>query len=126
MKKHKRTKVKRLTQSEQLLYDIYKNGVLGEDCNLTDYVRNIKRVLNIHDGERMTRGMVESATRQAYNVFDEWLDVTGFVDKDTSYYYEMQGIIEDAVHIGAQMAIYGNVKKDKGGEIVKSRTKEKI
>lgn len=52
----------------------------------------------------MKRGEIDSAVRRALNLFDAWNDVTGFVTKHTSYYYELQGIIEDAVHCGAQQA----------------------
>lgn len=58
----------------------------------------------------MTTGQLETVIRRAFNIFDEWIEVTGFVQKDTSYYYELQGIIEDAVHCGAQ-AETGDFKK---------------
>jgi len=50
----------------------------------------------------MTKGQLETAIRRAFNIFDKWIDITGVVVKDTGYYYELQGIIEDAVHCGAQ------------------------
>lgn len=50
-----------------------------------------------------TKGELEFATRRALNIFDRWNDVTGFVPKFTGYYYELQGVIEDAVHCGAQV-----------------------
>lgn len=53
----------------------------------------------------MQKGEVESAERRAINLFDEWVDVTGFVQKHTGYYYELQGIITDAVHCGIQQAL---------------------
>jgi len=52
----------------------------------------------------MTNGELESAIRRALNIFDDWVEVTGFVTKHTSYYYELQSLIEDAVHCGAQQA----------------------
>lgn len=52
----------------------------------------------------MTKGELEGAIRRALNLFDQWVEVTGFVPKHTTYYYEMQGCIEDAVHCGAQAA----------------------
>jgi hypothetical protein len=58
----------------------------------------------------MTKGEIEFAERTALNLFDKWNDVTGFVDKFTSYYYEMQGCLIDAVHCGIQMAINENIK----------------
>lgn len=58
----------------------------------------------------MTKGELESAIRRALNIFDAWVEVTGIVTKHSSYYYEMQGCIEDAVHCGAQQAT-GDFKK---------------
>lgn len=52
-----------------------------------------------------TKGEVDSAIRRALNLFDKWNDTTGYFHKHTSYYYEMQSVIEDAVHCGVQMAI---------------------
>jgi hypothetical protein len=58
----------------------------------------------------VTRGEVNDAVRRALNIFCRWNDVTGFVPPHTSYYYELQAIIEDAVHCGAQAAT-GDYKK---------------
>ncbi len=52
----------------------------------------------------MTTGELENAERRALNIIDKWNDVTGFVVKNTGYYYELQGIITDAVKCGAQAA----------------------
>jgi hypothetical protein len=52
----------------------------------------------------MTKGETESAERRAFNIFDRWVNVTGFVRPHTSYYYELQSIVRDAVHCGAQAA----------------------
>lgn len=65
----------------------------------------------------MKKGQVEKAERLALNQFDKWNDVTGFVPDDTGYYYELQSIIKDAVHIGIQMAIFGKVNFDKDGNV---------
>ena len=67
----------------------------------------------------MTKGKVDYAVRQALNEFDRWNDVTGFVGKHTSAYYEVQGVVEDAVHIGIQMAIKGEVNRDEDNQIIK-------
>ena len=48
---------------------------------------------------------MDAAIRRALNIFDDWNRVTGFVTEHTSYYYEIQGCIEDAVHCGAQAAL---------------------
>ena len=53
----------------------------------------------------MNVGRVESAERRALNLFDKWNDVTGFATKHTSYYYELQGVVKDAVHCGIQEAL---------------------
>ena len=53
----------------------------------------------------MTKGQTESAVRRAYNKLDEWNDVAGVFERDTGYYYEVQGVIEDAVHCGIQAAL---------------------
>jgi hypothetical protein len=53
------------------------------------------------------KGEFDYAIRQAFNVFDNWIDATGALPKGTSYYYEAQGCIEDAVKIGAKIACEG-------------------
>jgi hypothetical protein len=65
----------------------------------------------------MKNGQVEKAERLALNAFDKWNDVTGFVQEHTSYYYELQVVIEDAVHIGIQMALNGKVAYDEDGNV---------
>lgn len=52
-----------------------------------------------------TRGEIEFAKRRAAHVFDKWNDVTGFVPKFTSYYYEIHSCIEDAVECGVQVGV---------------------
>lgn len=53
----------------------------------------------------VTKGEVEYALRRAYNAFDKWNDVTGMFEKNTGYYYEILGCLEDAVHCGIQIAL---------------------
>lgn len=67
----------------------------------------------------MKKGHVDYAERQALNVLDEWLDVTGAISIHSSWYYELQSVVEDAVHIGIQMALNGEIKKDSDGNVVK-------
>lgn len=67
----------------------------------------------------MTKGEVETAVRKAYNQLDIWNDVTGAVQPDSGYYYELQAVIEDAVHIGIQMALYGKVDLDEEYNVIK-------
>lgn len=52
-----------------------------------------------------TKGEIDYAIRRAFNKFDQWIDVTGYVPKFSSYYYEIQAVIEDAVHCGFQRAM---------------------
>lgn len=70
----------------------------------------------------MNKGQVDEAERIALNNFDKWNDITGFVVKHTSYYYELQAVIEEAVHIGIQMAINGKVNYDEEGSVERSDT----
>jgi len=55
----------------------------------------------------MTKGEVDYAIRLSLNNFDEWNDVTCQFTKGDSYYYEIQGVIEDAVRIGCKIACVG-------------------
>lgn len=65
----------------------------------------------------MKTGQVEKAERLAMNEFDKWNEVTGYFQEHTSYYYEMQAILKDAVHIGIQMALNGKVSYDENGDV---------
>lgn len=65
----------------------------------------------------MTNGQVEKAERLALNEFDKWNDVTGFVPEGISYYYELQSLFRDAVHIGIQMALKGKVEYGEDGNV---------
>jgi hypothetical protein len=58
----------------------------------------------------MKRGELDNAVRRALNIFDKWNDVTGYVTPHQGYYYEIQSLIVDAVHCGAQAAT-GDYKK---------------
>ena len=51
-----------------------------------------------------TIGRLEQAKRFALSDFDKWNDVTGFVAPHTSYYYELQSCLEDAVEYGFGVA----------------------
>jgi len=59
---------------------------------------------------RMKQGKVDNAVRRALNIFDNWNDTTGFILPHTGYYYELQSVIEDAVHCGIQQALEINEK----------------
>lgn len=52
----------------------------------------------------MSNGELKDAVRRALNIFEKWNECTGAVDEHSSCYWELQGVIEDAVHCGAQAA----------------------
>lgn len=52
----------------------------------------------------MTKGELDDARRRALAIFDDWVECTGFVRAGDSYYYELQSILFDTVHCGAQAA----------------------
>jgi hypothetical protein len=58
----------------------------------------------------MNKSQLDKARRRALNIFDKWVEATGFVTPHSGYYCELVGIIEDAVHCGAQEAT-GDFKK---------------
>lgn len=51
----------------------------------------------------MTKGEVERAVRDATHRLDEWQETTGALTG--SYRYEVEGIVQDAVHIGIRAAL---------------------
>lgn len=53
----------------------------------------------------MTAGELKNAERRALNILDSWLKSTGVIQIGTSYYWELQGVIEDAVACGVQGAL---------------------
>ena len=55
----------------------------------------------------MTKGEMYYAIRIALNNLDKWNDITRYFSKNSMYYYEIQGIIEDAVRIGSKVACEG-------------------
>lgn len=65
----------------------------------------------------MNKGQVDKAERLALNEFDKWNDVTGVIQENTGYYYELQAVIKDAVHIGIQIALKGKVMYDEDGNV---------
>lgn len=60
----------------------------------------------------MQKGQIERAERRALVILDEWIRTTGVFHEQGSYRYEIEGIIKDAVHIGAQEACGVYVKLD--------------
>ena len=69
----------------------------------------------------MTQGEIDTAEREALNLLDKWNEVTGFVQKHTGYYYELQSVVEDAVHIGIQMVLFKKIIKDEEGNLMRER-----
>ena len=69
----------------------------------------------------MTQGEIDTAEREALNLLDRWNEVTGFVQKHTGYYYELQGVVEDAVHIGIQMVLFKKIIKDEEGNLMREK-----
>ena len=65
----------------------------------------------------MKKGEVDYAERKALDLFDMWNDSTGVVQKHTSYYYEIQACIIDAVHCGIQMALNKKINIQDGNVI---------
>lgn len=53
----------------------------------------------------MNVGEMDRAKRRALNILDAWLDVTGVLPPGSSYRNELEGVVEDAVHCGAQAAL---------------------
>lgn len=68
----------------------------------------------------MNKGNVDDAERKALNVLEEWNEVTGALDVNGSWYRECQSVVEDAVHIGIQMALFGKVEYDDDGQVKRS------
>jgi hypothetical protein len=50
------------------------------------------------------KGVLDDAERRALHIFERWNRVTGAVTEHTSWYFELQSVIRDAVHCGAQAA----------------------
>lgn len=71
----------------------------------------------------MKKGQVEEAVRRSLTQYDKWSDITGVITKGCSYDYEIQALIEEATHIGIQMALNGNVDYDEDGNVILKNTK---
>lgn len=63
------------------------------------------------------------AKRKAMQIFDEWLEITGVIDRHSGHYDELSGIIEDAVEIGSMTAL-GIDFSIVDGELVHTAEKE--
>ena len=65
----------------------------------------------------MTKGEREYVVRKACEVFDRWNDVAGCIRKLGGHYYEALGVIEDAVDIGAMVALGLPIEFDEFGSL---------
>lgn len=61
-------------------------------------------------------GQMDRAKRRALNILDEWIRITGVVREHSGYHSELEGIVEDAVEIGIQMAVGVHEPLDSEGE----------
>lgn len=66
----------------------------------------------------LTQGMIDKAIREALNDFDKWVDVTGHVKMFSTPYHELQGLVEDAVLVGIQMASVGQISRRSDGTLI--------
>jgi hypothetical protein len=78
---------------------------------LANFYARYQEYMGLSDSElaavirrEMTKGELDRAIRRAHNIFDKWNDCTGVIGVESSYYYEFLGVIDDAVHCGAQAA----------------------
>jgi hypothetical protein len=60
----------------------------------------------------MNTGELKNAERRALNILDKWIEATGQIGIGGGYYWELQGIIEDAVACGVQAALGVKEKLD--------------
>lgn len=63
----------------------------------------------------MSKGQVRRAEAYAIVHLQRWLEQTGAIGLHTGHHSELESIIEDAVHIGIQMALFGKVEFDDDG-----------
>lgn len=69
----------------------------------------------------MQKGQLDRAKRRALRILDDWIEVTGVVEADSSYRYEMEAIVEDAVECGVQAAL--GISQPLEGEGLERETK---
>jgi len=72
----------------------------------------------------MKTGQLDQAVRIALTNFDKWVESSGTIGMHTSAYYEIQACIEESVHIGVQMAEFGNVKRHSTTGYINPKRKE--
>ena len=55
--------------------------------------------------DSINKGELDRAKRRALTIFDKWLRLTGAIPEGSSWVWEAESCIEDAVEIGAQAAL---------------------
>ena len=62
-------------------------------------------LISLRDEEESAKQtLAEILKNQLSDKGSKWNDVAGVVERDTGYYYELQGVVEDAVECGVQAA----------------------
>lgn len=74
----------------------------------------------------MQKGEIEYGIRKALEHFDRWNDCTVAIEPLSPYYYEVLGVIEDAVKIGARVAAGLKIEFDDGGELIEGATEQAL
>lgn len=89
------------------------------------YVTDFKEMLEVGDWPfkekilaHLTKEKGSYALRMAYNELDKWNDTFGIMEIHTESYDELKCVVEEAVHIGIQVALYGVVLQNQDGEII--------
>ena len=92
--------------------------ILGYECNIKkeDFDKIIDNCIKItqESGQANSVDTVSAnqrAKRWAMMNFDEWNEVTGFVDPHIGYYDEITALIEDAVEFGYGVALKQPLKE---------------
>jgi len=67
---------------------------------------------------KVQKEKIDIAIEQAINNFDRWNKATGYFAEHTTYYYECESVIEDAVKIGIMAALNIPIEFDEGGELI--------
>ena len=66
----------------------------------------------------MNKDKLNKALEIVRERFSNWNEITGAIPEQTSTYYEIESMIEDAVHIGIQMWLYGHIWLDENDQVI--------
>lgn len=94
------------------------DGVKFSKEGVTHWIEDVPEKPEEKSLSVITQGMVDYAVRKAMDEFDKWNDVTGTFQVNTGSYGEIAAVIEDSVHIGIQMAMFGKINRDKEGNVL--------